>query len=332
MRALAALAIVTLLATVAAAREPIAIIIPDADNLQDLPLFVALGAGYFADEGLDVTLKVSPTPGEVFDLLHGDAEQVAVLPPPVYLQLIADHFPLRIVANLLQNDAINLIVRRSLVAAKRLPVAGALGDRLRALAGVRLGVAPGPISRLRTLFQSQGLDVDKLTTVVPLMGQEQNGAFAAGKVDALYAHTPYLERALVDQDAVLYVNQSAGEVPALAGRMIHALVVTAPMARKRPAIVRRLVHAIARAEELVHRDLFATRAAIARAVPGRPPAQIERVVALYQPAVPATPAVSAALLRGAVSFFPASKRAPDWSGVDFAAYVDDRFRRSAASR
>ncbi|HEX9103227.1 MAG TPA: ABC transporter substrate-binding protein [Polyangia bacterium] len=314
-----------LLSGVAGAREPLAIIIPDADNLQDLPLFVALGAGYFADEGLDVTLKVSPTPAEVVDLLHGDAEQIAVLPPPVYLQLIADRFPLRIVANLLQNDAINLVVRRSLVGARRLPVGGALGDRLRALAGVRLGVAPGPISRLRTLFRSQGLDVDTLATVVPLMGQEQNEAFAAGKVDALYAHTPYLERALVGQDAVLYVNQSAGEVPALAGRMIHALVVTAPMARQRPALVRRVVHAIARAEALVHHDVAATRAAIARALPQRAPALIERVVALYQPAVPATPAVCAADLRAAVAFFPASKRAPDLTGVDFAAYVDDRF-------
>jgi len=332
MSKLAAFALAALLSTVAAAREPITIIIPDADNLQDLPLFVAMGAGYFADEGVDVTLKVSPTPGEVVDLLHGDAEQVAVLPPPVYLQLIADHFPLRIVANLLQNDAINLIVRRSLIAARKLPVGAALGVRLRALAGVRLGVAPGPISRLRTLFQTQGLDVEKLTTVVPLMGQEQNEAFAAGKVDALYAHTPYLERALVEQDAVLYVNQSAGEVPALAGRMIHALVVTAPMARRKPALVRRLVHAIARAEELVHRDAAATRAAIARAVPTRAPALIERVVALYQPAVPATPAVSAADLRGAVTFFPASKRAPDLTGVDFAAYVDDRFAKPGRKR
>jgi NitT/TauT family transport system substrate-binding protein len=327
MRIPAALALVACLSNGALAREPVTIIIPDADNLQDLPFFVALGAGYFADEGLDVTVKVSATPGEVVDLLHGDADQVAVLPPPVYLQLIADHFPLRIVANLLQNDAINLIVRRSVVAAHHLPVDAAVGARLRALAGVRLGVAPGPISRLRTLFRGEGLDVDKLLTVVPLMGQEQNDAFAAGKVDALYAHTPFLERALVEQDAVVYVNQSAGEVPALAGMMIHALVVTAPMARHKPALVQKLVHAIARAETLVHHDLATTRAAIAKALPTRAPALIERAVALYQPAVPATPAVTAALLRRAVTFFPASKRVPDLSGVDFATYVDERFSK-----
>jgi NitT/TauT family transport system substrate-binding protein len=307
----------------------VTIVLPEADNLQDLPLFVALGARTFGDEGLDVTLAVAPTPNEVIGMLHGDAEQVAVLPPPLYLQLIADHFPLRVVASLLRNDAIDLVVRRALIAARALPAATApLAERLRALAGVRLGVAPGPIGRLRALYRSAGLDADRLVTIVPLMGQEQNQAFAAGKVDALYAHTPYLERALVDEDAVVYVNQSAGEAqPALAERMIHALVVTAPLVQRRPELVRKLVRAIARAEALVHRDPAAATAALARAIPARPPAQLARAVELYAPAVPATPRVSAAGLRAAVAFWPASKRAPDLSAVDWAAFVDDRFAR-----
>src|SRR5439155_20024004 len=141
----------------------------------------------------DVTLRVAPTPGEVVDLLQPDAEQVAVLPPPVYLQLIADHFSLRIVANLLQNDPINLLVRRDLAVARSLSPDAPVADRLRALAGMRIGVAPGPIARLRALYRAYGLDADKLLTIVPLMGQEQNEAFASGNVDALYSHTPYLE-------------------------------------------------------------------------------------------------------------------------------------------
>jgi hypothetical protein len=48
--------------------------------------------------------------------------------------------------------------------------------------------------------------------------------------------------------------------------------------------------------------------------------------------VPSTPAVSAAGLRGAVTFFPASKRAPDLTGVNFATYVDDRFTNVSKRR
>jgi ABC-type nitrate/sulfonate/bicarbonate transport system substrate-binding protein len=323
----AALALALVISLPAAAREPLTIITPDRDNLQDLPLYVALGAGYFADEGFDVTLDVPDAPSEVQKRLHADADQVFVLPPPVYLQLIADGFPLRIVANLLSNDAIDLVVRRALVTSRHLPLEAPLPEKLRALAGVRLGVAPGPITRLRALFHSQGLDADALVTVVTLMGAEQNDAFAAGKVDALYAHTPYLERALVDQDAVMYVAQSSGVVPALAARMIHTLGVTAAMLRHHPATVGKLVHAIARAEALVHRDRAATKAAVARALPNRPAAHIARIVDIYAAAVPATPSVSAAQLRGALQLFPASKRAPDLSRVDLARFVDDRFNR-----
>jgi NitT/TauT family transport system substrate-binding protein len=329
-RAALALAAVLAIGGSASAREPVAIIMPEPENLQDMPFWVALGAGYFSDEGLDITLKVPDSPNEVVKLLHRDADEVAVLPPPIYLDLIADGFPLLIVANLLQNDAINLIVRRSLIASRHLPMDAPLADRLRALAGVRLGVAPGPISRLRLLYRAQGLDADKLITIVPLMGPEQNDAFAAGKVDALYAHTPFLERALVEEDAVIYVNQSAGEVPELARRTIHTLVVTRPMAQHRPDVVRRLVRAIARAEDLVRRDGAATERAIRHALPSRSAAQVARVVALYRPAVPATPAVTVEGVRQALLFFPASKRAPDLTRVDLDSYVDPRFARATA--
>lgn len=323
------LAVVSCIAAGAAATERLPVVLTDADNLQDLPFFVALGAGYFRDEGFDLSLQVAPTPGEVSTLLHADSEQVAVLPPPIYLQLIADRFPLRIVANLLQNDPIDLVVRRSLAEARHWSPTSPLPDRLRALAGVRIGVAPGPVARLRALFRAYGLDADKLLVIVPLMGAEQNDAYAAGRVDALYAHTPFLERALVDQDALLYVNQSAGEVPALATRMIHAIVVTARMARKHPDTVRRIVRAIARAERLIHDDRSAAAAAVARALPDRPRPLVERLITLYQPAVPPTPVVTVAGLRSALALFPASKRAPDLDTVDLSAFVDDRFARAA---
>ncbi|HEY2744932.1 MAG TPA: ABC transporter substrate-binding protein, partial [Polyangia bacterium] len=143
-----------LAASSASARTPLSIIVTERDNLQDLPLFVAIGAGYFRDAGLDVTLKPAPTPGEVVDMLHPGEDQVAVLPPPIYLQLIADKFPLVIVANLLQNDPIDLVVSDAVMKARKLAPSAPLADRLRALAGLRIGVAPGPIKRLRALYKS----------------------------------------------------------------------------------------------------------------------------------------------------------------------------------
>ena len=294
----------------ATAREPLDLIVTERDNLQDLPLFVALGAGYFRDAGLDVTLKPAPTPGEVVDMLHAGEDQIAILPPPIYLQMIADKFPLVIVANLLQNDPIDLVVSEAVAKTRRLPSTASLAERLRALSGLRIGVAPGPIKRLRALYRSEGLDADKLLKIVTIMGQEQNAALASGQVDALYAHTPFLERALVEQHAVMVVNQSAGEVPALAVRMIHAVVATRGFVTHRAAAVRSVVAAIARAERLIHSDRAAAVRAVAAALPERPTPLVERIVSIYQPAVPPTPDVSVEGLRTALALYPASKRAP----------------------
>ena len=335
MRSILALVLVAGLGSVAlpaTAREPLSLIVTESDNLQDLPLFVALGAGYFRDAGLDVTLKPAPTPGEVVDMLHPGEDQVAVLPPPIYLQLIADKFPLVIVANLLQNDPIDLVVSDAVAKTHKLSPTAPLVDRLRALAGVRIGVAPGPIRRLRALYKSEGLDADKTLQIVTIMGQEQNEALATGKVDALYAHTPFLERALVEQQATMIVNQSAGEAPALAARMIHAVVATRGFATHRAADLRRVVAAIARAERLIHADRAAAARAVAAALPDRSGKLIDRIVTIYQPAVPETPTVSVDGLRTALALFPASKRAPDLAGVDLAAFVDDRFARAAKPR
>ncbi|HEY2748095.1 MAG TPA: hypothetical protein VGL86_25905, partial [Polyangia bacterium] len=133
----------------------------------------------------------------------------------------------------------------------------------------------------------------------------------------------------VEQQAVMLVNQSAGEAPALAARMIHAVVATRGFATHRAGDLGRVVAAIARAERLIHQDRAAAARAVIAALPDRPARLVERIVTIYQPAVPERPDVSADGLRTALALFPASKRAPDLAAADLATFVDDRFARAA---
>jgi ABC-type nitrate/sulfonate/bicarbonate transport system substrate-binding protein len=329
-----------MLAAALALAVQVHVIVPEAHNLQDLAFWVALGAGYFGDENLEPVLDVPETPGEARKLLARPGAEAAVLPPPLYLEQIADRSPWRVVANLMQNDGINLVVRRSVAAARGLVTATAaatptptptptplpLAQRIERLRGLKLGVAPGPRSRLRALFASVGARVEDVVDEVVLTGWEQNAAFADGKVDALYAHTPYLERALVEQDAVLVINQSAGEVPPLASRQIHTLCVTADFAAHEPARVRKLVRAIARALKLIREQPDAALAATLKAQPEAKPALVRRLVEIYRPAMPKTPAVSVEGLRAALALFPAGK-VPPTLPPDLAPYVLPQFSR-----
>jgi NitT/TauT family transport system substrate-binding protein len=313
----------------ASASEVVEVLDTNSGNLQHLSFWVAKGGGLFEKEGLEIQMIVPLTPQGALEPMRTGAAKVAVLPPPICLELIADGVPIVLVANLLANDAINLVVRRSVVEERNLNSARPLAERLRAMRGLRLGVAPNPPTRLRALFASAGLDADRDLQLVILRGKEQNAAFAEGTVDGLYAHTPYLETAIVDQGAVVVVNQSAGEVPELAKRQIHALVVNRDYAKRHPDRVVRLVRAVDRAEQRIRADHSFAVNAVLHEFPRLDPRKVETIVSLYAPAIPTTPYVDAAGLRTAWQLYPAARPKPALQNVDFEAFVDNRFAEQA---
>jgi NitT/TauT family transport system substrate-binding protein len=307
------------------------VLVPNDNNLQWLNFWLAQGAGYFADEGLHVQV----TPGGTGDeeggrrvtqaLIDGSAD-VVIQPRPLFLLAVGEQLPVVAFANLLRNDPINLVVHREIAAARGLSPASSLADRLEAMRGLKIGVAPGPVSRLRVLAAAAGLDADTDIEIVTVPGEAQNETFARRSVDALYAHTPYLETALTEQDAMLLVNQSAGEIPALADRQIHMLVTTRQFRDASPDVLLRITRAVYRAQQLIHADRQATIDAIrASSVRLRAPDALELIVELYAPAVPLTPAVSVEGALQELAFFPGRRVPPDLSGVDMTIYVDNGF-------
>ncbi len=331
--------------------------IPDDRNLQWMNFWVALGACQFADEGLDVEVVLPRRVGgdgggggagggggggaggedseraagerAVAALLEGTAD-FAVLPRPIFLIAVSQESPVLAIANLLANDPINLVVQGDVAGERGLSAAGTLAARLEGLRGLRVGVAGGPVTRLRALFAAAGMDADRDIETVIVPGGMQNAAFAERRVDALFAHTPYLETALKEQGAAMIVNLSAGEVPELAGRQIHMLVTTRQLAAERPGLVLAMTRAIYRAQRLVHTDREATLAAIRSSnLRLEAPAALEEIVEIYSSAIPETPAVSAEGAERELALFPGRRALPDLSGISTEDFVDNRFATQA---
>lgn len=311
---------------------PVRVFLSEPDNLQWLNFWVAQGTGFFSDEGLDVSLVFPQRHGGGSQyLVHGKAD-VALMSRPKYLNAIGRGQPVVVFANLFRNDPINLVVQGDLAKERQISIGEPLADRMEKLRGLKVGVAPGPPSRLRVLLVSVGMnpETDIETVIVP--GPEQNRAFGERRVDALYAHTPYLETALVDQGAVLVVNQSAGEVRALSGRQIHALVTTRDYAKKHPEVLVRMARAVYRAQQLIHSDPEAAAGAVLESgVKLDAPEGLPTIVGLYAPAVPDTPEVSAELAFRELELFPEHKAAPDLTLDEIAAHVDNRYAEEAVT-
>jgi NitT/TauT family transport system substrate-binding protein len=311
---------------------PVRIEVPSARNLQFFTMWVALGARFFEAEGLAPKVLVDAHPREAGQLLlRGDAD-VAVLQPPMFLGMIAEERPILLFASLLANEPINLVARREVAEQRGLRANTPLRERLEAIRGLRVGVAGEPPPRLKTLFASVGLDATRDVELVIVHGSEQVQAFAQGDIDVLFAHTPYLETALVQYGAVLLVETSSGEVPALADGQIHALATTRAAARANSGLILAVTRAIHRAQRLIHSDLAATVDAVNASGAAGPDRRLtEAIAAVYGPAVPSTPAISISGIERAATLYPAHPRSPDFSRVRAADFVAPEFASAAVS-
>jgi NitT/TauT family transport system substrate-binding protein len=312
-------------------RTPVRIEVPGDKNLQFFTLWVALGAGYFQQEGLEPKILVDATPRSAGQLLFQGQADVALLPPPMFLGMMAEDKPILLFASLLANEPINLALRKSIADARNISAHAGLRERLQAIKGLRIGLAGEVGPRLRALFASAGMNADRDVQLVTIAGPDQVKAFADGRIDVLFAHTPYLETVLTQHDAVLLVDTSGGEIPILADGQIHALGTTRALARNKPEMMTAVTRAIYRAQRLIHSDPKGTVDAIlASGAAGHDRRMVEAFAAVYGPAVPRSPRISLEGIERDAALYPAHPRAPDFAKVKAADYVASQFADQAA--
>ncbi len=305
-----------------AAAQPVRVGVPEPHNLQYLSFWVAHGAGLFKAEGLEIEIVYPDVPNQSGMLLMQQRVDVSLMQPPVYLGMIADQQTFQLFANLLANDPINLIVRTDVAQRLKLNPVAPLVDRLKAIKGLKIAVAPEPQRRLRVLFAHAGLDADRDVQLIVRRADDQMDALEKGEVDALYIHTPVLQDALVRKAAVMLVNQSGGEVPPLANGQIHALGATRAYIAAHTDVIRKMTRAIAQAQALIHRDRAAAVDALINAgvkAPSR--AHLDTIVQVYAPAVPRSPEVSSAKLERNTRLYPARFTMPDFAKISAAGFI-----------
>src|SRR5258708_5213906 len=127
---------------------PVRIEVPNTNNLQFFALWVALGAGYFQQEGLQPRIIAASSPRDVGQKLFRGERDVALPPPPMFLGMMAENKPVVLFASLLANEPINLIVRKEVAEARKLSPRASLRERLQGIAGLKVGLAGEVAPRL----------------------------------------------------------------------------------------------------------------------------------------------------------------------------------------
>lgn len=309
----------------ALAGEKLKVLVPEKDNLQHLSFWVAKAGGFFEREGVDVEVVVAPQVARgtapIDGILEKGEADAAVVAPPVYLRMVAAKAPIVLVANLFRNDPFALVVRPEVGEARKVNVDAPMKERLVALKGLTVAVPPAAFGRLRALFASQGLDIEKDITTTPLLARDQPTPFKNKANDVAYLATPNLEKVVAAGDGIVVVDQARAEVPEVANRQTHVFAVTQRVYAERRDVVAAAARAIAEAEKRIHAAQPEIVDILAREFPARDRRELEIAVKLYEPGVPESIAIHAADIAPALALIPESVPKPELGGIDLAPFV-----------
>jgi len=242
---------------------PVRVAIPDMVSPSYFPAIAAVELGFFAKEGLDATVElIFPVTRTYEELREG---RIAFVGGAAHAALYA--FPgwhgCRLLCALSQNMYWFLVVRSDLRAAR--------GD-LRALKGLRIGAAPGPVDGLRRMLVESGVDPDREVRIGPVAGASGSGvsfgmaaakALEDGAIDGFWANGMAADIALRGGFGSLVIDSRRGDGPRGSQHYTFpALVAAQERIDREPGSVEAAVRAVAAAQAALKADpSLATRAA-----------------------------------------------------------------------
>jgi ABC-type nitrate/sulfonate/bicarbonate transport system substrate-binding protein len=242
---------------------PIRVAIPDMVSPSYFPAIAAVELGFFAKEGLDATIELLfPVTKTYEELREGRLDFVGGAAHAA-LYAFRDWRGCKLLCALSQNMYWFLVVRKDLGVAR--------GD-LRALKGLSIGAAPGPVDGLKRMLAESGIDPEREVSIGPVPGSSESGvsfgiaaakALENGAVDAFWANGMAAEVAVRGGYGALVIDARRGDGPRGSRHYTFpALVATQERIERSPETVAAAVRAVVAAQAALKKDAsLATRAA-----------------------------------------------------------------------
>jgi NitT/TauT family transport system substrate-binding protein len=212
-----------------------------------LPADYAQDAGYFKEEGLDVQQIATKGGGpDMAALVSGNVNfnfGVGVY----QINAIRAKRDLVTVLNMERRPSISVVISKAAAAKSGVKPDAPLKERAAALKGLRIGVTrPGSLTdkEIRRLMKLGGLKEGDVKIVAIGSAKSMIAAIKLGQIDGFSISIPY-DRLAVNQGlAVQWVDNPAGQDPAIDPFLMSSLVTTPTMVKEHPELVRKMVKAL----------------------------------------------------------------------------------------
>lgn len=261
------------------------------------PLYVAVGAGFFKDEGLDVEIVNVPANSTPAAAMINGSVDLGGLGVQTAFNAIEKGQPIKILTPMVTEYTSTIFARPEVLRAKGVDRNSPIEDRVKAMVGMKLAttaIGAGPHLMYRYLFKKYlNGDVDKMAEVVPVGNSGPTlAAMKRGVIDASAFSPPVPEKAVADGIGEVLIDFIGGDVPEIAGSVYVVLVVTEEKLKTDGPMVAAFVRALERANKLAQKDIVAAGEA-ARSLVGSMESDLYvQGVKAMAPALPKTATVS----------------------------------------
>jgi len=267
------------------------------DGFHFFPVYVARGAGFFGEEGLEVDwVNANSGTRQAASVMGGSAEMA----PLALLHCIksqAEGADLVAFATVLMDWPMTVVLSNDAIKKTGIDLAMPIDEKVKRLAGLQLGItSPGSSTdvAIRTMLLARGMDPDKSLKLQPLgQGASILAAFEKKLTDGFVFAAPAPEMAEAKGLGRIVINPLAGEVPEQVDVPYAIMATSRDTWAKKPEVIRGAARALAKSFKFTHEKPAETRAVMRKYFPDIDEPIFDRIVATYAEAVPKTPVITA---------------------------------------
>ena len=266
------------------------------DGFQFFPVYIARGAGLFAEEGLDADwVNVGSGTKQAASVMGGSAEMT----PLALMHAIksqAQGADLVAFANLLNDWSMVVVLSNDAIKKTGIQLAMPVDEKIKRLNGLTIGItSPGSSTdvSIRTMLMARDMVPDQVVKLQPLGdGTAILAAFDKKLVDGFVFASPVPEIVEARGLGKIVINPLAREVPEQVGVPYSVMATSRATFEKKPEVIRASARAMTKALIFAHDKPAETLKIMQHYFPDVEPSILARIVTTYRAALPSSPVIT----------------------------------------
>jgi NitT/TauT family transport system substrate-binding protein len=266
------------------------------EGMHYFPIYLARGAGFFAEEGLEVDwVNVGSGTRQAAAVMGGSAEMT----PFALIHAIKSHVKganLVAFASVFEVYALTLVLSNEAIQKSGITVTMPIDEKVKRLTGLKIGISsPGSSTDtfIRKLLLARDMDPDKKLTLQPFgKGAAILAAFEQKLSDGFVYVAPIPQIAVQKGLGKIIVDPFSGEIPELKGVPMVVMATSREMLSKKPDLIYAATRAITKAMIFAHERPDDVRKIMRQYFPDLKEDIFNVLVEIYRKGTPKSPVIT----------------------------------------